>query len=216
MSSRTQPSLGGTGCSECMTHLFSVTLEFTCVFQYSQWVCLPGSVWEVDHPRKGCEFLDGESNVMILDHEFLLCVMCCIYCLPQSSYRFQTKPRLREVKQLASNLSFWYKRPCSHVLHRKSQADEGRGDKQFSLSHLLTCKGCFYPHSETHCSWLERFPQWVPNKQLWTMAALSPGTSPWTGPCGRLDQGWAGPRTGDGETDEGRSEASSAWLRPSR
>ena len=46
-------------------------------------------VSEVDHPRKGYEFLDGESHVMILDHEFLLCVMCCIYCLPQSAYRFQ-------------------------------------------------------------------------------------------------------------------------------
>lgn len=47
------------------------------------------------------------------------------------------------------------------------------GDEQFRFSHLLTCKGCFYPCSETHCSWLEGFPQWVSNKQLCTMVAES-------------------------------------------
>lgn len=44
------------------------------------------------------------------------------------------------------------------------------------------------------------------------MATLSPRTSPWTGPGGRLDLGLsrAKERAGDGWTDEGRSEAESA------
>lgn len=44
------------------------------------------------------------------------------------------------------------------------------------------------------------------------MADLSPWTSPWTGPSGRLDPGVSGAkeRARDGGTDDGRSEAESA------
>ena len=35
-----------------------------------------------------------------------------------------------------------------------------------SGSRSLTCKDYLYPGSKTHCSYLEGFPPWVPNKQL--------------------------------------------------